>query len=112
MSRFDQLFQAARSRKALTQAEDPQPDPSLPKTPSPKPSTQKSSKQPMAKPVEIPEEETEPLAKHKNPDYIRTTVYLPKHLHRKLRAAALADNLEMSTVVEQLIQKWLQSRNS
>ena len=50
------------------------------------------------------------LSKSKDPDYQRTTVYLPKALHRKLRAAAIADDREMSDVIEELVQQWLESK--
>lgn len=48
-----------------------------------------------------------PLLKH---HYVRTTVYLPKGLHRKLEAAAAAEDQEMSEVVAQLIEGWLKSK--
>ena len=50
------------------------------------------------------------LSKSKDPDYQRTTVYLPKALHRKLRASAIADDREMSDVIEELVQQWLESK--
>ena len=49
------------------------------------------------------------LSKSKDPDYQRTTVYLPKALHRKLRATAIADDREMSDVIEELVQQWLEN---
>ena len=51
-------------------------------------------------------------SKSKDPNYVRTTVYLPKELHRQLKAAAAAEDQEMSEVVTRLIQDWLQSRES
>lgn len=51
-------------------------------------------------------------AKGSDPDYVRTTVYLPKRLHRKLKAAALDEEREMSEIVEELIEQWLESRSS
>ncbi|MEO8892965.1 MAG: CopG family transcriptional regulator, partial [Coleofasciculaceae cyanobacterium] len=45
---------------------------------------------------------TEPLSKparkskSTDPDYIRTTVYLPKRLHKQLKAAAANEEREMS----------------
>jgi hypothetical protein len=51
------------------------------------------------------------LSKGKDPGYQRTTVYLPKALHRKLKAAALEDEREMSDIIEGLIEQWLTSRH-
>jgi metal-responsive CopG/Arc/MetJ family transcriptional regulator len=43
---------------------------------------------------------------------VRTTIYLPKQLHRQLKAAALDEEQEMSEIIEELINQWLESRNS
>lgn len=51
-------------------------------------------------------------SKSTNPDYVRTTVYLPKVLHRQLKAAAATEEKEMSEVFEQLIEQWLKSRKA
>ncbi len=48
--------------------------------------------------------------KSKDPNYQRTTVYLPKALHKKLRAAAIADDREMSDVIEELVRQWLERK--
>jgi hypothetical protein len=48
-------------------------------------------------------------AKSANPDYTRTTVYLPKKMHKKLKAIALDEEREMSSIVEELIETWLSS---
>lgn len=48
-------------------------------------------------------------AKSVNPDYTRTTVYLPKKMHKKLKAIALEEEKEMSSIVEELIEGWLNS---
>jgi hypothetical protein len=52
------------------------------------------------------------IAKGQNPDYARTTIYLPKPLHRQLKAAALDEEREMSEIVEELVEQWLASRRS
>lgn len=52
------------------------------------------------------------LAKSKDPHYQRTTVYLPKPLHRKLKAIVAAEDGEISDIVEKLIQDWLESRKN
>lgn len=49
-------------------------------------------------------------AKSVNPDYVRTTVYLPKTMHKKLKAIAVEEEKEMSGIVEELIDTWLKSR--
>ncbi|NEP56024.1 MAG: CopG family transcriptional regulator [Symploca sp. SIO2G7] len=48
--------------------------------------------------------------KGQNPDYMRTTIYLPKSLHRQLKAAALEEEKEMSEVVTELVKQWLEAR--
>jgi Ribbon-helix-helix protein, copG family len=58
--------------------------------------------------------ESQPVRKSKStdPDYSRTTVYLPKRLHKQLKAAAADEEREMSDILEQLLEQWLKSRNS
>ena len=52
---------------------------------------------------------TSKKAKSVNPDYTRTTVYLPKKMHKKFKAIALDKEKEMSSIVEELIEGWLNS---
>lgn len=54
--------------------------------------------------------QTSKKAKSVNPDYTRTTVYLPKKMHKKLKAIALDEEKEMSSILEELIETWLSSR--
>jgi hypothetical protein len=56
--------------------------------------------------------EQKPVKKTKStdPDYVRTTVYLPKRLHKQLKAAAADEEREMSEILEGLVEQWLQSR--
>ncbi len=58
-------------------------------------------------------ESNKPARKSKStdPNYVRTTVYLPKRLHRKLKAAAAESEQEMSSIVEELLEAWLKSRD-
>jgi hypothetical protein len=49
-------------------------------------------------------------SKSSDPDYIRTTVYLPKSLHKKLKSAAIEKEQDMSTIVEKLVREWLASK--
>jgi len=48
--------------------------------------------------------------KFKNPDYIQTTVYLPRTQHKALKVALIQDELEFSDLIEQLIDGWLEGR--
>lgn len=59
-----------------------------------------------------PSEPDKKIAKGQNPDYARTTLYLPKSLHRQLKAAALEEEREMSEIVEELVKEWLEARRS
>lgn len=52
------------------------------------------------------------ISKSKDPTYIRTTVYLPKELHRQLKSVAVSDEQEMSQIVEQSLAQYLKSRSS
>lgn len=56
--------------------------------------------------------EQKPVKKTKStdPDYVRTTVYLPKRLHKQLKAAAADEEQEMSEILEGLVEQWLKSR--
>ena len=55
--------------------------------------------------------QTSKKAKSANPDYTRTTVYLPKKMHKLLKAIALDEEREMSSIVEELIETWLSLRS-
>ncbi len=61
--------------------------------------------------VQASEEKGSPLSKSKDPNYQRTTIYIPKPLHRKLKAIAAEDDREISDIVENLIQDWIGNRN-
>jgi Arc/MetJ-type ribon-helix-helix transcriptional regulator len=50
-------------------------------------------------------------SKSTDPDYVRTTVYLPKQLHKQLKAAAADEEREMSDIVKELVEQWLKSRS-
>ena len=79
-SRFDKIFDAARSRQKRDEL------------------------------GEIKEEKVSFKSKSTDPDYVRTTVYLPKKLHRKLKLAAAADERQMSDIMASLIEKWLEKK--
>ncbi|MBE9212090.1 CopG family transcriptional regulator [Plectonema cf. radiosum LEGE 06105] len=76
-SRFDELIDAARSRQKRDNPQD------------------------------LYEEKVTFKSKSTDPDYVRTTVYLPKKLHRKLKLAAAADERQMSDIMSELLEKWL-----
>ena len=78
-SRFEDLFSAARDKKAITNDE-------------------------------VPNKPTR-LSKSKDPNYVRTTLYLPKKLHQQLKTAAIRDERDMSGIVEELIACWLNAND-
>lgn len=47
------------------------------------------------------------LSKSKDPNFVRTTVYLPKQLHRQLKSAAAQSGQEMSELVEKSVVQYL-----
>jgi hypothetical protein len=47
------------------------------------------------------------LAKSKNPSYQRLTVYLTKSVHRKLKVKAIESDREMSEIIEDLVESFL-----
>ena len=86
-SRFDNFINAARA---------PKPDPT-PETPT---STEAA-----------PTEESPPKkSKSSDPDYMWTTVYLPRQIHRRLKSAAADEEKEISEIIEELVTGWLASR--
>jgi hypothetical protein len=51
------------------------------------------------------------LSKSKDPNFVRTTVYLPKQLHRQLKSAAAQSGQEISELVEKSVAQYLQKFN-
>lgn len=51
-----------------------------------------------------------PLSKSTDPDYIRTTVYLPKQLHKQLKTAAADEERDMSEIAALAIARYLEER--
>lgn len=84
-SRFDNFINAARA---------PKPAP----TPAPPPTTE-------AAPTKEPKK-----SKSSDPNYMRTTVYLQRQVHRKLKSAAADEEKEISEIIEELVMGWLASR--
>lgn len=46
-------------------------------------------------------------SKSASQNYIRTTVYLPKNLHRQLKVVAALKERDMSGIIEDLLNEWL-----
>ena len=86
MSRFDQLIGTVGKKKTSNSSEVEE---LLPATKPPAASSK---------------------AKGKDPNYQRTTFYIPKDIHREFKMAALQDGVEMSDVVKDLISQWLRER--
>ena len=74
--------------------------------------TQADNSKPNISTSQHPNAQTSKKAKSVNPDYTRTTLYLPKKMHKKLKAIALEQETEMSSIVEELIEGWLNSASS
>lgn len=86
-SRFDNFINAARAPKPTPTPETPTPTEAAPTEKSP-PKKSKSS----------------------DPNYMRTTVYLPRQIHRRLKSAAADEEKEISEIIEELVTGWLASR--
>ena len=54
---------------------------------------------------------TPALPKSKDPNFVRTTLYLSKKLHRQLKSAAARSDQEMSELVEKSVVQYLQQFN-
>lgn len=89
-SRFDGLFGSVRK-----------PEPDSPNHPDAQ----------ASKHLDIQTSESQ-KAKSKDPDYIRTTVYLPKSLHKRLKNFAIDQDSEMSEVMIQSVEAYLVSKHS
>jgi len=102
MTRFDGLFQQAKRGE---RGSEPDVEPV-------KHSDVQKSKRSDAQMLEQSNDQTTKLGKSKDPEYKRTTVYLRKQTHLKLRAAAMEDEREMSEILNELAEAWLASRRS
>jgi len=47
-------------------------------------------------------------AKSKNDEYIRTTLYLPRKAHQRLKMASISQQEDMSEIVTRLLEDWLE----
>jgi predicted DNA-binding ribbon-helix-helix protein len=55
-------------------------------------------------------EEQSTGTKSTDPNYTRTTIYLPKQLHRQLKSVAASQERQMSDIVTELVEEWLKSK--
>ena len=49
------------------------------------------------------------ITKSTDPNYTRTTIYLPKDLHRRLKATAASKERQMSDIMIELVEQWLKN---
>jgi hypothetical protein len=49
-------------------------------------------------------------AKHSNPDYVQTSLYLPRQLKNTARARLLEQGKELSGLVEEMLRDWLKKQ--
>lgn len=49
----------------------------------------------------------EPLAKSKDPDFIKVNYYFPKSLNRRLKQAAVVSDRELSDLAQQAVEEFL-----
>lgn len=68
------------------------------------------SRQQRDKP-QVNEDKPTSQSKSTDPEYMRTTIYLPKQLHRKLKTAAVSQQRQMSDILTELVEQWLLSLN-
>lgn len=45
-----------------------------------------------------------------DPDYLQTTIYLPRSLHKEIKIALAEDERELSAIAEELFSEWLKTR--
>ncbi|CDN16103.1 MAG: CopG family transcriptional regulator [Richelia sp.] len=57
--------------------------------------------------LQIESEQSSRKTKSTDPDYVRTTFYLPKPVHRKLKSLAVSQERQMSDIVTELLDQWL-----
>ncbi len=98
-SRFDSLFSAARVNQPEQMSErlDIQ-------------TSESSNIQKFEFKNDAPEQVDVQTSKSKNPAFQRTTVYLPKDLHKKFKVTAMNEETEMSDIMIALIEQWLNSK--
>lgn len=112
-NRFSGIFQASGRQPQAPESPEvaPAPSASQPKAKSKRRKGCKG-KAKKADPKRRSELSTAPPpapAKSSNPDYQRTTIYIPKELHRQLKLRSAETGLEMSDVFTSLLKQWLET---
>ncbi len=104
MTRFDKLFQTVK-----TQPQELAPE--LEESPVVTIAISEPETQQIA-PAQKPETKkiSESLAKSKDPNYVRTTIYISKDIHRHLKIATMDGEDDMSDVIESLVKTWLSEK--
>ncbi len=67
----------------------------------------------LSAPISVPESNTpssKRTTKSTDPDYTRTTIYLPKQLHKQIKTAAAIEEREMSDIVAEAISRYFEHR--
>lgn len=105
MTRFDKLFQTVK-----TQPQDLAPEPEqipVVETSISKPETPQIDPAQKVEPKKI----SESLAKSKDPNYVRTTIYISKDIHKQLKIATMDGEDDMSDIIESLVKSWLNNKH-
>ena len=101
MTRFDKLFQTVKTQPQELEPELEESSVVTPVISEPEP--QQIAPALKAEPKKI----SESLAKSKDPNYVRTTIYISKDIHRHLKIATMDGEDDMSDVIESLVKSWL-----
>lgn len=51
-----------------------------------------------------------PVGKRSRTEYTQVSAYVPKHIHRKTKAALIEDGRDFSDLVTDLLDEWLRSQ--
>ncbi len=101
MTRFDKLFQTVKTHpQELAPELEESPVVTIAIS---EPETRQIAHILKAEPKKI----SESLAKSKDPNYVRTTIYISKDIHRHLKIATMDGEDDMSDVIESLVKTWL-----
>ena len=101
MTRFDKLFQTVKTQPQELETELEESP--VVTTAISEPETKQIAPAPKPEPKKI----SESLAKSKDPNYVRTTIYISKDIHRHLKIATMDGEDDMSDVIESLVKTWL-----
>ena len=105
MTRFDKLFQTVK-----TQPQELEPE--LEESSVVTPAILEAELQQITHTLKAESKKiSESLAKSKDPNYVRTTIYISKDIHRQLKIATIDGEDDMSDVIESLVKTWLSSKH-